>query len=119
MADRARTQTSSSAAGETSWWSSIRRIFNSSPESPSYNDDQDEEDEPLLPLQSAKRRKLRTGWEQVIAYLALLALGVVVGGFIGRRYASGTEEKGHGPMVAPVWTLPPVSHHLNVRWSQD
>lgn len=110
MADRIRPQASSSTGGETSWVSSIKRLFSSEPQSPRYTDNGDEEDEPLLPLQSPKRRRLRTGWEQILAYVVLLALGVVVGGFIGRRYSSTNEGKGHGPMVPPVWTLPPVSH---------
>jgi hypothetical protein len=92
-----------------SWWTSIKNTFSSDQQTRSYNDD--DEDEPLLPSR-IKRQRLRTGWEQVVAYIVILSLGIVVGGFTGRRYASNGGEKGHGPMVAPVWTLPPVSHPL-------
>jgi len=90
-----------------SFWTSIKNTFSSDQPTQRYNDD--DEDEPLLPSRP-KRQRLRTSWEQVVAYIVILAFGVVVGGFIGRRFASKGDEKGHGPMVAPVWTLPPVSH---------
>jgi hypothetical protein len=102
---------SQAAAGPSntgsSLWTSIQNTFSSDNQTRSYNDD--DEEEPLLPSRS-KRQRLRTGWEQVLAYIVILTLGVVVGGFIGRRFASKGGEKGHGPMVAPVWTLPPVCH---------
>jgi hypothetical protein len=102
----------SSSRRNNSWWNSITRLFGSDPvaESQSRNDE-DEDEEPLLPsrLSSSKRRRLYTGWEQLAAYLVLLVLGLVVGGFIGRWYSSRDGGKDHGPMVAPVWTLPPVS----------
>jgi gamma-glutamyltranspeptidase/glutathione hydrolase/leukotriene-C4 hydrolase len=90
------------------WWNSVSRVFNAD-RSIRINDDEDEDTEPLLPSRASKRRRLIIGWEQVAAYLVLLALGLVVGGFIGRRYSTRDTGKDHGPMVAPVWTLPPVS----------
>lgn len=91
----------------SNWWTSIRDSFSSDQQTRGHNGD--DEDEPLLPSRS-KRQRLRTGWEQVAAYIVILGLGIVVGGFIGRRFSARDGEKGHGPMVAPVWTLPPVSH---------
>jgi hypothetical protein len=108
---------SNSANGEgSSWWTSIKQSLAPKSSSRSYND-LDEEDEPLLSGNSgmSKRRKLRTGWEQIAAYLVLLTLGLVVGGVIGRRYFPSKQGKGHGPMVAPVWTLPPVSPNIRER----
>lgn len=89
----------------SSWWDSIKNTFSSERRPSTYGDE--DEDEPLLPSRF-KRQRVRTGWEQVIAYVVILALGGLAGGFIGRRFAPRTGEKGHGPMVAPVWTLPPV-----------
>jgi hypothetical protein len=106
MADRSNAQAGSSSDNGSSWWYSIRKTFSSEPRTRNYDDD--EEDEPLLPSRLGKRQRFRTGWEQIFAYVVILALGVVVGGFIGRRYSSRGDGKGHGPMVAPVWTLPPV-----------
>ena len=97
-----------SGSQESSWWSSIKKPFTSNTRVQNSDLDEDDEDEPLLPSRLGKRRGLRTGWEQMVAYVVILALGVVVGGFIGRKYSNQGGGKGHGPMVAPVWTLPPV-----------
>jgi hypothetical protein len=106
MADN--TQRAGPSNTESSWWTSIKRNFTSEPRSRNYGDEDEDEDEPLLPSRLGKRQRFRTGWEQIVAYVVILALGIVVGGFIGRRYSSQGGGKDHGPMVAPVWTLPPV-----------
>lgn len=77
------------------------------------DDDDDEEDtEPLLPARSSTkgRSRLWPGWEQVAVYLVVLVLCFGAGWFTSRAFTRrGTETKGNGPMVPPVWTLPPVS----------
>lgn len=108
MADAPEARSGPPSQSGSNWWTSIKSTFSSEPRSRTYDDD--EEDEPLLPSRLGKRSRIRTGWEQIVAYIVILALGVVAGGFIGRRYSSRGGERDHGPMVAPVWTLPPVRH---------
>lgn len=106
MADS--TQRAGPSNTESSWWTSIKSKITSEPRSRNYGHGDADEDEPLLPSRLGKRQRVRIGWEQIAAYMMILALGMIVGGFIGRRYPSQGGGKDHGPMVAPVWTLPPV-----------
>ncbi|WWD22066.1 gamma-glutamyltransferase [Kwoniella shandongensis] len=48
-----------------------------------------------------------TRYGQWILYGALVLLGIVVGTVFSREWQKRTEQTGDGPMVPPVWTLPP------------
>ncbi|KAK8846754.1 gamma-glutamyltransferase [Kwoniella newhampshirensis] len=44
---------------------------------------------------------------QWIVYAAMILLGILIGVFFSRGWQKRTGDMGDGPMVPPVWTLPP------------
>jgi hypothetical protein len=72
------------------------------------SDDGSDENEPLLPI--FRRKKSMSKGDAWALYAVLVMLGLGAGWALGRytRWST-SEHKGTGPMVPPVWTLPPVS----------
>jgi hypothetical protein len=59
--------------------------------------------------ESDKRRRRRQ-WERYMSYLALVVAGTLVGAVLMRHWDQREKTTlGDGPMVPPVFTLPPVS----------
>lgn len=65
-----------------------------------------------LPSPITMKHQTKRRWEQALLYAVLILVGAGVGTVFSRglrRRASG-DGLGDGPMVPPVYTLPPVSH---------
>lgn len=77
------------------------------------NEDDETDTEPLLPSRNGsnqRSKRLWPGWEQVLAYLVILVLCYGAGWYTSKAFTRReTDTKDQGPMVPPVWTLPPVS----------
>lgn len=100
---------SGSGSGQ-SWWN---RLTSNLQSRRALVDDEDTDTEPLLPARTNSKsrvKRLWPGWEQVLAYLVILILVFGAGWYTSKAFTRrATDKKDDGPMVAPVWTLPPVS----------
>lgn len=113
MADNEASGSGSGSSSGQNLWS--RLTSSRARRGPDEEEDDDEDTEPLLPSRSRTGRvgkRLWPGWEQVIAYLIVLVLCFGAGWYTSKAFTRrGSDKKGDGPMVPPVWTLPPVSHY--------
>ncbi|WWC67679.1 gamma-glutamyltransferase [Kwoniella pini CBS 10737] len=75
-----------------------------------------EDDESILPISNENEnhkihkhhhRPLYQKYGQWVMYMILILLGMIIGTIFSREFWKRNNELGDGPMVPPVWTLPP------------
>lgn len=102
-----------------SWWARLtgRGTSSRARRRSALGDDDEADTEPLLPARTGTRGKRPwTGWEQVAAYTVVLLLCFGAGWWTSRLFPRRTSDgKDDGPMVPPVWTLPPVRLEERLR----
>ncbi|WWC87225.1 gamma-glutamyltransferase [Kwoniella dendrophila CBS 6074] len=89
--------------------------------SPDYHDDDDDDDEEdLLPVSMNgsgnthikhhhhhHHRPLWQKYGQYVMYILLLLIGIIIGAIFSRELMKRQQDLDDGPMVPPVWELPP------------
>lgn len=98
-----------SPSGPSWWFAFLSPTARSTSRHVTFSEEEDEEILPVSTAAAGKGKRRWGGYEQIGIYALLLLLGGLTGGLLVRLlYRPSVEGKGHGPLVPPVYTLPPV-----------